>query len=85
METHQCQSSLSASSETWKSWLQSREALPHFLKADEYPESFSVGRPKNDPRGPRLAYGTDMAYAALGERDNKAVHSNTIQAQCPFL
>jgi tetratricopeptide (TPR) repeat protein len=45
-----------------------REALTHFLKADEYPDNLSVGRPKDDPRGPQVAYYTATAYAALGER-----------------
>ena len=44
-----------------------REALDHFLKADEYPENLSVGRPKDDPRGPQVAYCTAMSYAAIGE------------------
>ncbi|HYW78236.1 MAG TPA: tetratricopeptide repeat protein, partial [Thermoguttaceae bacterium] len=46
-----------------------REALTHFLKADQYPENLSVGRPKNDPRSSQIAHFTATAYAALGEDD----------------
>jgi tetratricopeptide (TPR) repeat protein len=46
-----------------------REALAHFLRADEYPEHLSVGRPKNDPRAAQVAYFTANAYAALGENE----------------
>ena len=46
-----------------------REALAHFLRADEYPEHHWVGRPKNDPRAAEVAYFTANAYAALGEGD----------------
>ncbi len=46
-----------------------REALAHLLRADEYPEHLSVGRPKNDPRAAQVAYFTANAYAALGENE----------------
>ena len=48
---------------------QPQEALAHLLKADQYPENLSVGRPKDDPRGPQVAYFTATAYATLGEGD----------------
>ena len=48
---------------------QPRDALAHFLRADEYPENLSAGRPKNDPRAAQVAYLTATAYAALGEKD----------------
>jgi tetratricopeptide (TPR) repeat protein len=48
---------------------QPQEALAHLLKADQYPENLSVGRPKDDPRGPQVAYFTAAAYATLGEGD----------------
>ena len=46
-----------------------REALAHFLRADEYPENLSMGRPKTDPRRPQIDYCTATAYAALGDAD----------------
>jgi tetratricopeptide (TPR) repeat protein len=46
-----------------------QEALAHFIKADEYPENLSVGRPTDDPRSSQVAYFTATAYAALGEVD----------------
>lgn len=48
---------------------QPQEALTHFLRADEYPEHLSVGRPKNDPRLTQVAYFTGNAYAALGDTE----------------
>ncbi len=45
------------------------EALDHFRKAAEYPENLSVGRPKNDPRAPQVAYFTALAREASGESD----------------
>jgi tetratricopeptide (TPR) repeat protein len=48
---------------------QPREALEHFRKAAEYPENLSVGRPKNDPRAPEIAYFTGVALEALGEQE----------------
>ena len=45
------------------------QALDHFQKASEYPENLSVGRPKNDPRAPQVAYHIGMAYEALGESE----------------
>jgi len=48
---------------------QPHQALRQLLKADEYPENLSVGRPKNDPRGAQVAYHTAAAYAALGESE----------------
>ncbi len=45
------------------------QALEHFQKASEYPENLSVGRPKNDPRAPEIAYRTGRAYEALKEAD----------------
>jgi tetratricopeptide (TPR) repeat protein len=45
------------------------EALNHFLKASEYPENLSVGRPKSDPRASQVAYYTGMAYEALGGQE----------------
>ncbi len=44
-----------------------QEALAHFVKADEYPENLSVGRPKDDPRTAQVAYLTATAYEALGQ------------------
>ncbi len=44
-----------------------KEALADFLKASEYPENLSVGRPKNDRRAPQVAYHIATAYAALGD------------------
>jgi len=45
------------------------QALDHFQKASEYPENLSVGRPKNDPRAPQVAYHIAIAYEALGDTD----------------
>ena len=39
-----------------------RGAIEDFRAAAEYPESLSVGRPKNDPRAPQIAYYTGLAY-----------------------
>ena len=41
-------------------------ALEHFPKAAEYPENLSVGRPKNDPRAPQVAYYTRPGPGGLG-------------------
>jgi tetratricopeptide (TPR) repeat protein len=46
---------------------QAAAALKHFEKASEYPENLSVGRPKNDPRAPQVAYYTGLACEALGD------------------
>ncbi len=46
---------------------QAGEALAHFERAAEYPENLSVGRPKNDPRAPQVAYCRGLAYEALGD------------------
>ena len=43
------------------------KALEHFQKASEYPENLSVGRPKNDPRAPQVAYHVGVAHEALGD------------------
>jgi len=43
------------------------QALEDFRAATEYPENLSVGRPKNDNRGPQMAYYIGQAYAALGD------------------
>ena len=48
----------------------SQAALKHFQKAAEYPENLSVGRPKNDPRAPEIAYYTGQAFEALGKQDD---------------
>ncbi len=48
---------------------QPQEALQHFRKAAEYPENLSVGRPKNDPRFPEVAYYTGLALTAMGDQD----------------
>jgi tetratricopeptide (TPR) repeat protein len=45
------------------------KALIDFLKASEYPENLSVGRPKNDRRAPQVAYYTGTAYEALGDKE----------------
>jgi tetratricopeptide (TPR) repeat protein len=45
------------------------KALSDFLKASEYPENLSVGRPENDSRAPQVAYYTGTAYEALGDRE----------------
>jgi tetratricopeptide (TPR) repeat protein len=45
------------------------QALEQFRKASEYPENLSVGRPKNDPRAPEVAYRTGQVYEALKEPD----------------
>ncbi|MHB8903362.1 MAG: tetratricopeptide repeat protein, partial [Thermoguttaceae bacterium] len=44
-----------------------RQAFAHFLKADEYPENLSVGRPKDDPRSAQIAWFTATACEALGD------------------
>ncbi|MBM4090657.1 MAG: DUF5107 domain-containing protein, partial [Planctomycetes bacterium] len=49
-----------------------QEALTHFLKASEYPENLSVGRPRNDPRAPEVNYHTGVAYKALNNRRSAA-------------
>ena len=46
-----------------------QDALAHFLRAYEYPENLSVGRPKDDPRTAQIACFTATAYAALGQND----------------
>lgn len=67
-----------------------REALSHFLRADEYPEHHWVGRPKNDPRAAEVAYFTANAYAALGEEDKareyfeKAVEQEATRPEAKF-
>ncbi len=43
------------------------KALDHFLKASEYPENLSVGRPRNDRRAPQVAYCIGTAYEAMGD------------------
>ncbi len=45
-----------------------KAALADFEKASEYPENLSVGRPKNDPRAPEVAYFTGTALAAMGDQ-----------------
>ena len=44
-------------------------ALEHFQRASEYPDNLSVGRPKNDPRAPQVAYYTGLALEALGNAE----------------
>ena len=46
-----------------------KEALEDFLAAAEYPENLSVGKPKNDSRGPQIAYCTARAYESLGNSE----------------
>jgi len=46
-----------------------KEALEHFLKAAEYPENLSVGRPQRDPRAPEVFYHIALAYEML--RDSR--------------
>lgn len=46
---------------------QAADALAHFEKAAAYPENLSVGRPKNDPRAPQVAYCTGLACEAQGD------------------
>ncbi|MHC4432977.1 MAG: DUF5107 domain-containing protein, partial [Planctomycetota bacterium] len=48
-----------------------QDALADFLKASEYPENLSVGRPSNDRRAAQVACHIATAYAALGD-DTKA-------------
>ncbi len=44
---------------------QAEAALQHFRNAAEYPENLSVGRPKNDPRAPQIAYCAGLACETL--------------------
>jgi tetratricopeptide (TPR) repeat protein len=45
------------------------KALDHFLKASEYPENLSVGRPGNDRRAPHVAHCIGRAYEAMGDEE----------------
>jgi len=51
---------------------QFKQALKHFQAASEYPENLSVGRPKNDPRAPQVAYYIGAACEALGDTEKAA-------------
>ncbi|OHB64616.1 MAG: hypothetical protein A2Y77_09205, partial [Planctomycetes bacterium RBG_13_62_9] len=48
---------------------QPKPALEDFLAAAQYPENLSVGRPKNDPRAPQIAYYTALAHEALDDSE----------------
>ncbi|MHB8866926.1 MAG: DUF5107 domain-containing protein, partial [Pirellulaceae bacterium] len=48
---------------------QGEAALRHFEAASEYPENLSVGRPRNDPRAPQIAYCAGLAWEALGDQE----------------
>jgi len=53
---------------------QAETALQHFQKAADYPENLSVGRPKNDPRAPQIAYCAGLACEALGQTNEATQH-----------
>jgi tetratricopeptide (TPR) repeat protein len=46
-----------------------KKALFHFLRALEYPENLSVGRPKNNPRAAQIFYYIGDTYEALGKSE----------------
>jgi tetratricopeptide (TPR) repeat protein len=48
---------------------QFEQALQHFDQASEYPENLSVGRPKNDPRAPQVAFCIGSACESLDQRE----------------
>ena len=47
------------------------EALKHFMRAADYPENLSVGRPANDPQAAQITYYSGLALTAL-KRDKEA-------------
>ena len=57
-----------------------RRRCKHFRKAAEYPENLSVGRPKNDPRAPQIAYCAGLACEALGDRSRPRSTSRSRRA-----
>jgi tetratricopeptide (TPR) repeat protein len=44
-----------------------REALKHYEAASEYPENFSIGRPRDGGRAPVIDYFIGAAHEALGD------------------
>lgn len=55
---------------------QAQAALDDFLAAGGYPENLSVGRPRNDPRAPQVAYYTARAYEALGNAEEAKAYDD---------
>ena len=60
---------------------QAEPALQHFQKAADYPENLSVGRPKNDPRAPQIAYCQGLACEALGQAKEATQHFEQAASQ----
>jgi tetratricopeptide (TPR) repeat protein len=55
---------------------QYKKALSHFLRALEYPENLSVGRPKNDPRASQILFYIGEAHEALGKSEEAEQYYN---------